>query len=74
MEAKEALRAIMDVTGTSFSELMGKIGIKSNTLANRLNQENISVKKLDETARVMDYKIVLVPRDVKLGKDWFKVE
>lgn len=74
MKASEALREIMERRGIRFSELMDMLDIGSNVLANRLNQENMSVKKLDEMARVMKYKIVLVPRDTRKKEDWYEVE
>ena len=74
MKATDALREIMGKSGLKFSELMDMLKIPSNTLANRLKQENISVKKLDEMARLMKYKIVLVPRDTRCKEEWYEGE
>lgn len=74
MKAIEALRAIMERNGIKFSVLMDRLGIKSNALANRLSRENITIGRLVEMARALDYKIVMVPRDTRLSSDWFEVD
>lgn len=74
MKATEAIRKIMESNGTKFTVLMGRLGIGSNVLANRLNQQNISIVKLNEMARVLDYKVILVPNDRRLKEDEFEVE
>ena len=74
MKATEAVREIMEKSGMKFSVLMDRLGIGSNVLANRLNQDNISVKKLNEMVRMMDYKIVLVPRNSRVGADSYEIE
>ena len=74
MKASEAIRKIFEKSELKFSELMDMLGVESNTLANRFKQDNLSVKKLDEMARVMKYKIVLVPRDTRMKSDWYEVE
>lgn len=74
MKAMEAIRAIMERKGIKFSVLMDRLGLKSNTLANRLSRDNITVSKLSETVRMVDYKIVLVPRDTRMNPDWYEIE
>ena len=44
------------------------------TISDRIHQENISVLKLNELLRVLDYKIVLVPRETTEKEDWVRVE
>lgn len=75
MKAIEAIRVIMEKNGVKFSVLMGRLGVKSNTLANRLSgRGDLTVGKLNEMVRALDYKMVLVPRDTRGNADWYEVE
>lgn len=74
MKAIEALRAIMEKNGIKFSILMDRLGLKSSALANRLSRENITIGRLVETVRALDYKIVMVPRDTRIGSDWYEID
>ena len=51
-----------------------KLKVKSNVLSERLSQDNISIVKLDEMLRLMDYKIVIVPRETREQEGWYRVE
>ena len=74
MKANEAVRDIMKVKGVRPVDLRKRLGLESNTLAGRLNQSNLSVDKLNEMLRVMDYKLVIVPSDARIGSEWYEVE
>lgn len=74
MKAKEIIRKIMESKEVRPSELASRIGVSRATLNNRINQDNISIDKLIDVLRVMDYKIIIVPRSAKLPKDSFEVE
>lgn len=77
MLVKNAVRAIMEKTGTGNNALAKKIGKLPQTVSDRLNSEkstNLSIDKLDEMIRVMGYKIVLVPEDTKVRDDWYEIE
>lgn len=54
--------------------LCDRLGIKSNVLSERFKQKNISVEKLNEMLKVMDYKIVIVPRESRILTDGFEIE
>lgn len=56
------------------SMLCDRLGIKSNVLSERFKQKNISVEKLNEMLKVMDYKIVIVPRESRTLTDGFEIE
>lgn len=43
-------------------------------ISERLSQDNISIQKLKEMLRVLDYKVVLIPRDTTTPKDGYEVE
>ena len=77
MRAMEAVKEIMKIKDIRPAVLRDKLGIKKeqhNKLSERFKLKNVSVGKLDEMVRVMDYKILIVPREVKEKKDWFKIE
>ena len=74
MVTMEAVKEIMKRKGIRPSDLYEGLGIKSNVLSERFKQKNVSVSKLNEMLRLMDYKIVLTPVDRELGEDSIEVE
>ena len=74
MRATEALRKVMELKSVKPSMLCDRLGIKSNVLSERFKQKNISVEKLNEMLKVMDYKIVIVPRESRTLTDGFEIE
>lgn len=74
MKATKIVREIMLAQGVKVAALADKLKIKSNVLSERLGQENISIAKLDEMLRLMDYKIVVMPRDSREQEGWYRVE
>lgn len=74
MKANEAIREIMTRTGTRISTLSRITKTSTNTLANRIAREGITVAKLNETIRAMDYKIIVVPGTARLPEGGFEVE
>ena len=74
MKATTAVREVMTIRNEKVTSLADKLKVKSNVLSERLSQDNISIAKLDEMLRLMDYKIVLVPRETREQKGWYRVE
>ena len=74
MKACEAVKEIMKSNGVRVVDLRKRLGIESNTMVGRLNQENISVGKLNEMLRAMDYKVVIVPSDKRVNAGEYEVE
>ena len=78
MKTTEAIRAIMADQGIGPVKLATRMGLekeKTRLITDRLAQKNISIEKLNEMLRLMDYKIVLVPTDeVKSNKGWYVIE
>lgn len=74
MIATEALKEIMKIREVKPSMLCDRLGIKSNVLSERFKQQNISVAKLNEMLKAMDYKIVAVPRDARTPENGFELE
>ena len=54
--------------------LCDRLKIKSNVLAERFKQKNVSVEKLNDMLRAMDYKVVIVPRDARIPEGGFEIE
>ena len=74
MKATEIVRLVMKSKEVRVAALADKLKIKSNVLSERLSQENISIAKLDEMLRAMDYKIMIVPRDTTEKDGWYRAE
>lgn len=74
MRTTDALREIMKIKELRPSVLAARMGIKGNVLSERFGQKNISVAKLNEMLRPMDYKIVLVPREFRTPDGGFEIE
>lgn len=74
MKANEAVRSVMKGKGIRPADLRRRLGIESNTMANRLMRESMNVNKLAEMLRAMDYKLVAVPADTRLSADEYEVE
>ena len=66
MTASEAIKEILKLKELNQAKLSDMLDIPLKTLNERLRHKNISVNKLDETLRVMGYKIMLVPRETKV--------
>ncbi len=73
MNTMTAVKEIMKLREVKPSMLCDRLGIKSNVLSERFKQENISITKLNEMLKAMDYKIVLVPRNTRLPENGFEV-
>lgn len=74
MIAMEAVKEIMKRKEVRPSTISEALGIKSNVLSERFKQKNVSVSKLNEMVRLMDYRVVLVPSDKSLDDDCIEVE
>jgi len=74
MIAMEAVKEIMKRKEVRPSTISEALGVKSNVLSERFKQKNVSVSKLNEMVRLMDYRVVLVPSDKPLDNDCIEVE
>ena len=74
MIAMEALKEGMKIREIRPAVLCDRLGIKSNVLSERFKQKNVSVTKLNEMLRLMDYKNVVVPRDSRVPEGGFEIE
>lgn len=62
----EALKEVMKIREIRPAVPCDRPGIKSNVLSERFRQKNVSVTRLNEMLRLMDCKIVVVPRDSRV--------
>lgn len=74
MKANAALREIIHQQRISISALALKIGKSPRLISDRLSQKNISIEKLNEILRGLDYKIVIVPRSYTAKSGEYEVE
>lgn len=74
MIAMEAVKEIMKLKDIRPAVLCDRLKIKSNVLSERFKQKNVSVEKLNDMLRAMDYKVVVVPRDARIPEGGFEIE
>lgn len=74
MKTGEAIREIMKKQDIGITKIANRLGKSKSVVSERVRQDNISVAKLDEILRVLDYKIVLVPLDTSTSKDSFEIK
>lgn len=74
MKATEAVLAIMKENGITKTDIANRAGKKLTVIWDRLSQDNISVTKLNEMIRTIDYKIVLVPSGTRMSEGFYEIE
>lgn len=74
MKAGDAIKKVMSEKSVKVAQMAYMTGKKSNVISERLSQENISVGKMMEMLRVLEYKVVIIPRDAKMQDGWYEVE
>jgi hypothetical protein len=74
MIAMDAVKEIMKLKDIRPAVLCDRLKIKSNVLSERFKQKNVSVEKLNDMLRAMDYKVVVVPRDTRLPEGGYEIE
>ena len=74
MKANEAVREIMAQQEVGPSVLASRIAKSPRLVTDRLAMENISIGKLNELLRALDYKIMLVPRSHTKKSGEYEVE
>ena len=74
MKTVEAVREIMKDQNIGVNKMADRLNRKANIISERLSQNNISIAKLSEMLRVLDYKIMLVPRETSTPKGGYEVE
>ena len=77
MTSKEIVNNLMRAQGVSNVEMAAKLNLTQAALWDRLNSKktnNMTIKKFNEILKMLDYKIVAVPRETRLPKGGFKVD
>lgn len=74
MKALESVKDIMEKTGVKQVTLRKRLGLSSGSMTMRLKMENISVDKLNEMLRMLDYKLVIMPNTVQNKDGWYEVD
>lgn len=74
MKAVEAVRAIMKEQDIGTNKMADRMGKPARLVSDRLSQENISLSKLNEMLRILDYKIQIVPRETRAIDGSFDIE
>jgi len=77
MTSKEIVNNLMRTQGVSNAEMAAKLNLTQAALWDRLNPKktnNMTVKKFNEMLKMLDYKIVAVPRKTRLPEGGFEVD
>lgn len=77
MNAKTAVREIMDRKGVSTSRMAEMLGSNMQKVCDRLGMgksKNMSTEKLHEMLVPLGYKIVLVPTEEESKIDWYEID
>jgi hypothetical protein len=69
----QATREVMKLKNVGVGALAERLQIKRTSLSERFRHESISVRNLDEMLRLMDYKVLIVPRETKIPEEGFQV-
>jgi len=74
MLAMEAVRKVMQTQGVKPAALCEMLNIKSNVLSERFKQKNVSITKLNEMLKLLNYKVIIVPSDTEVPENGIEVE
>lgn len=76
MKAREAMRDIRDKRGMTtrrIANMLNKPDRYVNDSISDCKVTNISIEKMNEILRVLEYKVVLVPCEAKIQNDWYEL-
>ena len=80
MRANDILKAIMrekKMSMAALGRLIGTEGVAQNAatdmISKRLKQKTIGIDRVAEMADKMDYQVLIVPKDVAMKADWYRV-
>lgn len=74
MKITEAIRQIMAEQEVRVGMMAARIGKKQNLISERLSQNDMTIGKSAEMLRVLDYKIVVMPRSATTPRGGIEVE
>ena len=76
MTGRDIIKAIMDRQGVSITDMAARLNVTMQTAWERLNGKRASdlrVSNLADMARLLGYKVVVMPRDAKMPADSYEV-
>lgn len=74
MKITGAIREVMKMQGVGTNKMADRMNRPPRFVSDRLRLENISFEKADEMLRLLDYKIVIVPREARVPEGGFEIE
>lgn len=77
MKAREIVKVIMESMNLSNATMAARLSITPAALWDRLNTKktkDIPVSTLNEMLKVMDYKIIIVPRETRVPTNGYTVD
>ena len=74
MKTNEVIREVMNRKDIGPTELANRMGKPARLISDRLRIENLSMEKLNETLRLMGYKIIAVPIETAVPEDGIVVD
>lgn len=74
MKTVEAVRKVMETQDVGTNKMADRLGKPPRLISDRLGQNNMSIAKLNEMLRILDYKVVIVPRDARIPEGGFEIE
>lgn len=74
MKITKAIRQIMTEQDVRVGMMAARIGKKQNLVSERLSQNDMTIGKAAEMLRVLDYKLVVMPRGTTTPKGGIEVE
>lgn len=74
MKTTDAVRKVMEEQGIGVNQMAYSMNKSPRLVSERLSQENISISKLMEMLRVLDYKVAILPRKATLPEGGYDIE
>lgn len=77
MTSKELITMLMREQNITNAEMAARLSITQAALWDRLNPKksnNMTVKKMTDMLKMMDYKLVVVPRKSRVPSDGYEVD
>lgn len=74
MKATDAIREVMKSQDIGVCKMADRLGKPSRLVSDRLSQDNISILKMNELLRLLDYKIVIVPREARIPEGGYEID
>nr|DAO19849.1 MAG TPA: LAMBDA REPRESSOR (TRIPLE MUTANT)/DNA COMPLEX-DNA COMPLEX, DOUBLE HELIX, TRANSCRIPTION-DNA.1A [Caudoviricetes sp.] len=74
MKPAEAIRTILKKQNVTINKLADRLNVPPRLITDRFRQNNISVAKVNEMLRALDYKIVIVPRETRIPEGGIEIE